>query len=80
MLSSAASTQYRLVGDTNLVNTYQLQTVFNDQAVDRIIDIVSSTTPNWYFIAERLTLGNDIVLAGTTFTVSSTTAGLVIFS
>ena len=73
LLSSPSSTHYRLVGDTNLANTYLLQTVFNDQAVDRIIDIVSSTTPNWYFIAERLTLGNDIIFAGTTFTVSKKT-------
>jgi hypothetical protein len=72
-LGTASSTQYRLVGDTNLASTYLLQTVFNDQATDRLTDIASSTTPNWFFATERVTQGNDVVLAGTTFTVSKKT-------
>jgi Ca2+-binding RTX toxin-like protein len=72
-IATASSTQPRLVGDTNLASTYLLQTVFNDQATDRLTDISSSTTPNWYFATERVTLGNDVVLAGTTFTVSKKT-------
>jgi Ca2+-binding RTX toxin-like protein len=65
--------QYRLIGDTNLTNTYLYQTVFNDAAADRMTDIASSTTPNWFFATERVTQGNDVVLAGTTFTVSKKT-------
>ena len=72
-IGTASSTQPRLVGDTNLASTYQLQTVFNDQATDRLTDIASSTTPNWFFATERVTQGNDVVLAGTTFTVSKKT-------
>jgi Ca2+-binding RTX toxin-like protein len=72
-LGTASSTQFRLVGDTNLASTYLLQTVFNDQATDRLTDIASSTTPNWFFATERVTRGNDLVLAGTTFTVSKKT-------
>ena len=72
-LGTASSTEYRLVGDTNLASTYLLQTVFNDQATDRLTDISSSTTPNWFFATERVTQGNDVVLAGTTFTVSKKT-------
>jgi Ca2+-binding RTX toxin-like protein len=69
-IGTASSTQFRLVGDTNLASTYLLQTVFNDQATDRLTDISSSTIPNWFFATERVTQGNDIVQAGTTFTVS----------
>jgi hypothetical protein len=69
-LNTVSSSQYRLVGDTNLASTYLLQTVFNDQATDTLIDIASSSVPNWFFATERVTQGNDIVLAGTTFTVS----------
>ena len=72
-LGTASSTEYRLVGDTNLASTYLLQTVFNDQSTDRLTDISSSTTPNWFFATERVTQGNDVVLAGTTFTVSKKT-------
>jgi hypothetical protein len=36
-------------------------------------DIASSTAPNWFFATERATLGNDIILAGTSFTVSKKT-------
>ena len=72
-IGTASSTQPRLVGDTNLASTYLLQTVFNDQATDRLTDIASSTTPNWFFATERVTQGNDVVLAGTTFTVSKKT-------
>ena len=72
-LGTASSTQFRLVGDTNLASTYLLQTVFNDQATDRLTDIASSTTPNWFFATERVTRGNDLVSAGTTFTVSKKT-------
>jgi len=72
-IGTASSTQPRLVGDTNLASTYLLQTVFNDQATDRLTDISSSTTPNWFFATERVTQGNDVVLAGTTFTVSKKT-------
>ena len=72
-LNSASSSQYRLVGDTSLATTWQLQTVFNDQATDTLIDIASSTLPNWFFATERVTQYNDIVQAGTTFTVSKKT-------
>jgi hypothetical protein len=72
-IGTASSTQPRLVGDTNLASTYLLQTVFNDQATDRLTDIASSTTPNWFFATERVTQGNDVVQAGTTFTVSKKT-------
>jgi hypothetical protein len=72
-LGTASSTQFRLLGDTNLASTYLLQTVFNDQATDRLTDIASSTTPNWFFATERVTRGNDLVSAGTTFTVSKKT-------
>jgi hypothetical protein len=72
-LNTASSSHYRLVGDTNLASTYQLQTVFNDQATDQLTDIASSTTPSWFFATERVTQGNDVVLAGTTFTVSKKT-------
>jgi hypothetical protein len=72
-LNTASATQYRLVGDINNASTYMFQTVFNDQAVDRLTDIASSTVPNWFFATERVTSGNDIVLAGTTFTVSKKT-------
>ena len=72
-LNTASANQYRLVGDTSNALTYMYQTVFNDQAVDRLTDIASSTTPNWFFATERVTSGNDIVLAGTTFTVSKKT-------
>ena len=72
-LGTASSSQFRLVGDTNLASTYLYQTVFNDQAVDRMTDIASSTTPNWFFATERVTKGNDVVQAGTTFTVSKKT-------
>jgi Ca2+-binding RTX toxin-like protein len=72
-LGTASATQFRLVGDTNLASTYLYQTVFNDQAVDRMTDIASSTTPNWFFATERVTQGNDVVQAGTTFTVSKKT-------
>jgi hypothetical protein len=72
-LNTASSSQYRLVGDTNLANTYLLQTVFNDQATDTLIDIASSSVPNWFFATERVTQGNDVVQAGTTFTVSKKT-------
>ena len=72
-LNTASASQYRLVGDSSNASTYMYQTVFNDQAVDRLTDIASSTTPNWFFATERVTSGNDIVLAGTTFTVSKKT-------
>jgi Ca2+-binding RTX toxin-like protein len=72
-LNTASSSQYRLVGDTNLASTYLLQTVFNDQATDNLIDIASSSVPNWFFATERVTQYNDIVQAGTTFTVSKKT-------
>jgi hypothetical protein len=72
-LNTASSTQSRLVGDISNTSTYMFQTVFNDQAVDRLTDIASSTVPNWFFATERVTSGNDIVLAGTTFTVSKKT-------
>jgi Ca2+-binding RTX toxin-like protein len=72
-LNTPSSSQYRLVGDMSLASTYMLQTVFNDQSVDRLTDIASSTVPNWFFATERVTIGNDIVLAGTTFTVSKKT-------
>jgi Ca2+-binding RTX toxin-like protein len=72
-LNTASATQYRLVGDISNASTYMFQTVFNDQAVDRLTDIASSTVPNWFFATERVTSGNDIVLAGTTFTVSKKT-------
>jgi hypothetical protein len=61
------------VGDTNLDSTYLLQTVFNDQATDRLADIASSTTPSWFFATERVTQYNDVILAGTTFIVSKRT-------
>jgi hypothetical protein len=47
--------------------------VFNDQATDTLIDIASSSVPNWFFATERVTQGNDVVQAGTTFTVSKKT-------
>jgi Ca2+-binding RTX toxin-like protein len=72
-LNTASSSQYRLVGDTSLASTWQLQTVFNDQATDTLIDIASSSVPNWFFATERVTQGNDVVQAGTTFTVSKKT-------
>jgi len=72
-LNTASSSQYRLVGDTSLATTWQLQTVFNDQATDTLIDIASSSVPNWFFATERVTQYNDIVQAGTTFTVSKKT-------
>jgi Ca2+-binding RTX toxin-like protein len=72
-LNSASSSQYRLVGDTSLASTWALQTVFNDQATDTLIDIASSSVPNWFLATERVTLYNDIVQAGTTFTVSKKT-------
>ena len=72
-LNTTSSSQYRLVGDTNLASTYLLQTVFNDQATDNLIDIASSSVPNWFFATERVTQGNDVVQAGTTFTVSKKT-------
>ena len=72
-ISTITAGQYRLIGDTNLSSTYIYQTVFNDAAADRLTDIASSTTPNWFFATERVTSGNDVVLAGTTFTVSKKT-------
>jgi hypothetical protein len=72
-LNTASSSQYRLVGDTSLASTWQLQTVFNDQATDTLIDIASSSVPNWFFATERVTQYNDIVQAGTTFTMSKKT-------
>ena len=72
-ISTITAGQYRLIGDTNLPSTYLYQTVFNDASADRLTDIASSTTPNWFFATERLTSGNDVVLAGTTFTVSKKT-------
>jgi hypothetical protein len=72
-LGTASSIQFRLVGDTNLDSTYLLQTVFNDQATDRLTDIASSTTPSWFFATERVTQYNDVILAGTTFIVSKRT-------
>jgi Ca2+-binding RTX toxin-like protein len=72
-LNSASSSQYRLVGDTSLASTWQLQTVFNDRATDTLIDIASSSVPNWFFATERVTQNNDIVQAGTTFTISKKT-------
>ena len=72
-LNTASSSQYRLVGDTSLATTWQLQTVFNDQATDTLIDIASASVPNWFFATERETQGNDVVQAGTTFTVSKKT-------
>jgi Ca2+-binding RTX toxin-like protein len=72
-LNTASSSQYRLVGDTSLASTWQLQTVFNDQATDTLIDIASSSVPNWFFATERVTQYNDIVQAGTTFTISKKT-------
>jgi hypothetical protein len=72
-LNTASSSQYRLVGDTNLASTYLLQTVFNDQATDTLIDIASASVPNWFFATERVSQGNDVVQAGTTFTVSKKT-------
>ena len=72
-LNTASSSQYRLVGDTSLASTWHLQTVFNDQATDTLIDIASSSVPNWFFATERVTQNNDVVQAGTTFTVSKKT-------
>jgi hypothetical protein len=72
-INTVSAGQYRLIGDTNLASTYLYQTVFNDAAADRMTDIASSTTPNWFFATERVTQGNDVVLAGTTFTVSKKT-------
>jgi hypothetical protein len=72
-ISTVSAGQYRLIGDTNLSSTYHYQTVFNDNATDRMTDIASSTTPNWFFATERVTQGNDVVLAGTTFSVSKKT-------
>jgi hypothetical protein len=72
-LNTASSSQYRLAGDTNLASTLQLQTVFNDQATDTLIDIASTSVPNWFFATERVTQYNDIVQAGTTFTISKKT-------
>jgi hypothetical protein len=72
-ISTVSAGQYRLIGDTNQSSTYLYQTVFNDNATDRMTDIASSTTPNWFFATERVTNGNDVVLAGTTFTVSKKT-------
>jgi hypothetical protein len=72
-INTVSAGQYRLIGDTNLASTYLYQTVFNDNATDRMTDIASSTAPNWFFATERATLGNDIILAGTSFTVSKKT-------
>jgi Ca2+-binding RTX toxin-like protein len=72
-ISTITAGQYRLIGDTNLSSTYLYQTVFNDAAADRLTDIASSTTPSWFLATERVTQGNDVVIAGTTFTVSKKT-------
>jgi Ca2+-binding RTX toxin-like protein len=72
-LNTASSSQYRLVGDTSLASTWALQTVFNDQATDTLIDIASSSVPTWFFATERITQYNDILQAGTTFTISKKT-------